>query len=161
MALTKLLIERDANLEEVKDEGYTALMEAAHEIYEEVVKVLIDHGANVNQQTEKTRETALTLACCAGFIDVAKLLIDATADIEKGALIPLMGAAQEEYEKLVDYFIHLNVNVTTVASNGDTALDLTTKPRYARSAQGRPLGRIWNISPRSCEQLDTKIQSNI
>jgi len=60
-----------ANLEEVNDKGYTALMEAVHEGHEEVVKVLIDHDVNVNQQTEETQETALNLACCAGSIDVA------------------------------------------------------------------------------------------
>jgi len=71
VALTKLLIERDANLEEVNDEEYTALIEAAHKGHEAIVKVLIDHDVNVNQQTEETQETALNLACCAGSIDVA------------------------------------------------------------------------------------------
>lgn len=66
--------------------GYTALMEAAREGHEKVVQVLLQHDADVNQQTEETQETALTLACCAGFIDVAKLLIHAGADIEKGWL---------------------------------------------------------------------------
>ena len=72
--LDKLLIEHDANLDEVNDKGYTALMEAVHEGHGKVVKVLIDHDANVNQQIEETQETVLTLACCVGlclFIDVA------------------------------------------------------------------------------------------
>ena len=130
--LAKLLIERGANLEEVNDEGYTALMEAAREGHEKVVKVLIEAGADVNQQTEETQETALTLACCAGFIDVATLLINANADIEKGASTPLMEAAQEGYEKLVDYLIESGAKVTTVATNGDTALDLAAENGHTK-----------------------------
>ena len=32
-------------------------------------------GADMNAQTEETQETALTLACCGGFAEVADLLI--------------------------------------------------------------------------------------
>lgn len=42
-------------------------------------------GANINAQTEETQETALTLACCGGFLEVADFLIKAGADIELGA----------------------------------------------------------------------------
>ena len=51
-------------------------MEAAREGHEDVVQLLVEHGANVNSQTEETQETALTLACCGGFIEVAQYLID-------------------------------------------------------------------------------------
>ena len=133
--LAKLLIDRGANVEEMNDEGYTALMEAAREGHEKVVKVLIDNGADVNQQTEETQETALTLACCAGFIDVARLLIEANADIEKGCSTPLMEAAQEGYEKLVDYLIESGAQVKTVATNSDTALDLAAENGHTKICQ--------------------------
>ena len=133
--LARLLIERGANLEEVNDEGYTALMEAAREGHEKVVQVLLQHEADVNQQTEETQETALTLACCAGFIDVAKLLINAGADIEKGASTPLMEAAQEGYETLVEYLIASGAKVTNVANNGDTALDLAAENGHTKICQ--------------------------
>ena len=42
--LASLLIERDAHLEEVNDEGYTPLMEAAREGHEEMVALLLAHG---------------------------------------------------------------------------------------------------------------------
>ena len=44
LELALLLIERGANLEEVNDEGYTPLMEAAREGHEEMVALLLAHG---------------------------------------------------------------------------------------------------------------------
>ena len=51
-------------------------MEAAREGHEDVVQLLVEHGANVNTQTEETQETALTLACCGGFMEVVQFLIE-------------------------------------------------------------------------------------
>lgn len=62
-------------------------------------------GADINAQTEETQETALTLACCGGFLEVADFLIKAGADIELGASTPLMEAAQEGHLELVRYLI--------------------------------------------------------
>ena len=92
--LAMLLLERGANIEEVNDEGYTPLMEAAREGHEEMVALLLSQGADINAQTEETQETALTLACCGGFLEVADFLIKAGADLELGASTPLMEAAQ-------------------------------------------------------------------
>lgn len=49
-------------------------MEAAREGHEEMVALLLNHGANINAQTEETQETALTLACCGGFLEVGLAL---------------------------------------------------------------------------------------
>lgn len=58
-------------------------------------------GANINAQTEETQETALTLACCGGFLEVADYLIKNGAELELGASTPLMEAAQEGHLDLV------------------------------------------------------------
>uniref|UniRef100_A0A669QGE9 K Homology domain-containing protein n=1 Tax=Phasianus colchicus TaxID=9054 RepID=A0A669QGE9_PHACC len=134
MVNTALLIERGANLEEVNDEGYTPLMEAAREGHEEMVALLLaqgesnEHspfyvsGANINAQTEETQETALTLACCGGFSEVADFLIKAGADIELGCSTPLMEAAQEGHLELVKYLLAAGANVHATTATGDTAL---------------------------------------
>uniref|UniRef100_A0A663MZH7 K Homology domain-containing protein n=1 Tax=Athene cunicularia TaxID=194338 RepID=A0A663MZH7_ATHCN len=142
MVNTALLIERGANLEEVNDEGYTPLMEAAREGHEEMVALLLAqaklkhpncgggehslsypvYGANINAQTEETQETALTLACCGGFSEVADFLIKAGADIELGCSTPLMEAAQEGHLELVKYLLAAGANVHATTATGDTAL---------------------------------------
>lgn len=120
--LAMLLLERGANIEEVNDEGYTPLMEAAREGHEEMVGLLLSQGADINAQTEETLETALTLACCGGFLEVADFLIKAGADISAGANTPLMEAAQEGHLELVKYLIGFDADVNAATTSGDTAL---------------------------------------
>lgn len=120
--LAMLLLERGANIEEVNDEGYTPLMEAAREGHEEMVALLLSQGADINAQTEETLETALTLACCGGFLEVVDFLIKAGADISAGANTPLMEASQEGHLELVKYLIVAGADVNAATSSGDTAL---------------------------------------
>ncbi|XP_050507031.1 ankyrin repeat domain-containing protein 17-like isoform X3 [Diabrotica virgifera virgifera] len=120
--LAMLLIERGANIEEVNDEGYTPLMEAAREGHEEMVHLLLGQGANINAQTDETQETALTLACCGGFMEVADILLKGGADIELGASTPLMEAAQEGHLDLVRFLLENAANFHAQTQTGDTAL---------------------------------------
>ncbi|CAL1532640.1 unnamed protein product [Lymnaea stagnalis] len=120
--LASLLIERGANIEEVNDEGYTPLMEAAREGHEDMVALLLSQGADINAQTEETQETALTLACCGGFLEVADFLLRSGALIELGCSTPLMEAAQEGHLELVSFLLHSGANVEAQTGTGDTAL---------------------------------------
>ena len=84
--------------------------------------VIYFSGANINAQTEETQETALTLACCGGFLEVADYLIKHGADIELGASTPLMEAAQEGHLDLVKFLLENKADVHAQTQTGDTAL---------------------------------------
>jgi ankyrin repeat protein len=69
-----------SNLRETTDaNGYTPLQIAAHFGYEQEVKLLVDHGANLEAKTVRSR-TALGMAILARQLKTIKLLIDLGAD---------------------------------------------------------------------------------
>uniref|UniRef100_A0A8C3QSV3 K Homology domain-containing protein n=1 Tax=Cyanoderma ruficeps TaxID=181631 RepID=A0A8C3QSV3_9PASS len=146
--MVRFLLEAGADQEHKTDEMHTALMEACmvntsvctapcsgrqeflsdswvalslQDGHVEVARLLLDR-ANINAQTEETQETALTLACCGGFSEVADFLIKAGADIELGCSTPLMEAAQEGHLELVKYLLAAGANVHATTATGDTAL---------------------------------------
>ncbi|KAL4716290.1 hypothetical protein ACJJTC_014770 [Scirpophaga incertulas] len=77
----------------VEDRGIKLIFMKCPEGHEEMVALLLGQGASINAQTDETQETALTLACCGGFLEVADFLIKAGADAELGASTPLMEAS--------------------------------------------------------------------
>lgn len=133
--LANLLIEQGADLEERNDEGYTPLMEAAREGHEEMVALLLFHDADINAITEETQETALTLACCGGCIEVARFLIEAGADVNLGASTPLMEASQEGHLELVELLLKSNALVNQCTSSGETALSLASENGHTEVAE--------------------------
>lgn len=58
-------------------------MLAAMNGHTSAVRVLLDHGSDINAQIETNRNTALTLACFQGRHDVVNLLVDRKANIGK------------------------------------------------------------------------------
>ncbi|UJR22944.1 hypothetical protein I4U23_025971 [Adineta vaga] len=133
--LASLLIERGANLEEVNDEGYTPLMEASREGHDDLVNLLVSQGADVNRTTEDTQETALTLACAGGFLDVAKILISHGANVNLGQSTPLMEASQEGHIELVQYLIQNSADVNQTTPAGETALAYACESGHTEVAE--------------------------
>ena len=71
----------DVNVTDEK--GCSALFLATYldeKVSLEAVKILLDHGANVNAQTNTTQQTALMNASDVGNLEVVKLLLEKGAD---------------------------------------------------------------------------------
>lgn len=81
MEKLSLAITQDSKLLDSKDQdGFTVLHLASDRGNIEIVKYLIDAGANLNVQTDEDKETALHLACISEQFEIAKLLIDRGID---------------------------------------------------------------------------------
>ncbi len=114
-----MLIGAGADVNAKNKRGYTALMLATQRGPIEIVKLLIEGGADVNVMSEddpkpKTKKdrvepslvfTALEIASRRGRTEIAKLLIDAGADVNardyKGATA-LMWASNEGHTEIVN-----------------------------------------------------------
>ena len=51
--------------------GFTPLILAATAGHADVVEILLDHGADIEAQSERTKDTPLSLACSGGRYEVS------------------------------------------------------------------------------------------
>ena len=134
------LIEAGADLNLKNNDGLTAIMVAVQEDRPELIKLLVDGGANVNAVTNsKTQTTPLLMAVSEGKIEAVKILCDAGADInavssEKAdALLTAMQkplrflkeSEKKEFQDLVNLLLDLGVSTDHVTNNGATAIFLS------------------------------------
>ena len=109
--------------------GISPLMLAAMNGHSEAVKLLLDHGSDINAQIESNRNTALTLACYQGRHEVVSLLLERRANMEhraKSGLTPLMEAASGGYADVGRVLLDhgADVNAPPVPASRDTALTI-------------------------------------
>lgn len=110
---------------QVEDRGQkndcTPLMEAASAGHVEIIRLLIQHNADVNAQSS-TGNTPLMYACAAGRVDAVKELLAAGANIEdhnENGHTPLMEAASAGYvevakvsqQNFFSFFICNKINI--------------------------------------------------
>jgi hypothetical protein len=127
----------------------TALQEAADRSYIEIVKLLLDHGANVNsanplgtrgeRKCGKPRDfinnsSPLMLAAWNGDMEIASLLVEHGADVNQAAIeidrkgheidgqTPLMYAAEEGNVAMMNMLVSRGARVNQVDAGGITAL---------------------------------------
>ncbi|MFM6122711.1 MAG: ankyrin repeat domain-containing protein, partial [Sphaerospermopsis kisseleviana] len=103
------LLATGANVDGCDRNGTTALMFAANLGYTEIVRSLLDFGANINLPRKTYGLTALMLAASNNQVDIVKLLISKDADInavnEDGSTA-LMAAAQKGHLEIVQILLN-------------------------------------------------------
>lgn len=120
----------DINIDTVNHAGLTALIRAADYGKYDIVKLLIEKGANVNHRTDNGF-TAIIWAAERGHLDIVKLLVENGADINAkstwAAKTPIMAAAERcENIDVISYLITKGANLNEKGAGG-TVLD------YAKS----------------------------
>jgi len=80
LEVVEILLHAGANVEDHNENGHTPLMEAASAGYVNVAKVLLENGAGINTHSNEFKESALTLACYKGHLEMVRFLLAAGAD---------------------------------------------------------------------------------
>ncbi len=108
------------------DDGHTALIEAARNGHTGLVRLLIEHGADVNHTTS-FGTTALIYAAEKGYKEIIELLLAQRAEVnlanEAGATA-LTWAAQRGHKEIAELLIAHGADVNCKTERGNTPLKL-------------------------------------
>jgi ankyrin repeat protein len=127
--MVEVFLKKGAKLELTDvDDGWTALHYASQSGCHEVVKQLIDKGANIEARTN-INETSLHLAAKNNSLDVAELLIDKCANIEaktEKEETALHLAAKNNNLEIVKLLMEKGANIEAKNNENKTAIYLAT-----------------------------------
>ncbi len=122
------LIQKGADVNELDDNQDAPLVIAAYKGYTEIVKVLLEAGANVTAVDPEMKATALHAAAYAGRAEAAKVLIAYKIDIDKqgpyNGYTALHDAIWQNNIETVRALIEAGARLDLKSKDGQTALDL-------------------------------------
>lgn len=114
--------------------GNTALMKASREGKFEIVKELLDAGADIALKNADGN-TALWLACFSENSSIVEILIDAGIEIDTlniNGVTPLMYAASSGKENMVTLLLNAGADVSIKNPDDFTALDLAASAKILK-----------------------------
>jgi ankyrin repeat domain-containing protein 17 len=115
-------------LEDTNENGHTPLMEAASAGYVQCACLLIElGGAGVNTHSNEFKETALTLACYKGHVEMVKFLLEHGADQEHKTdemHTALMEACMDGHVEVAKILIEHNAQVNMPSDSFESPLTL-------------------------------------
>ncbi len=170
-AIAKELIASGANVNAQNKSGYTALIMAAGEGKEDVLKILIKAGADVNAQS-RGGKNALLLAAYMGRTSIVKLLLKAGANpnlVDQYGASPLnttmtsKEGSEKDRIQIAKALIAAKADVNFQDQEGDYALLLAVKTgqkalqKFLTDAGADP--KLKNNRGESAEEIQQKIKS--
>ncbi len=112
--IAKVLVNAGADVNLKSDEGYTPLSNAVSNNKQITVKYLISNGANIGEKNGKLGVSVLHKACMNGNLEIAKILVDAGADVNfksDEGFTPLYVAVQKNHISIVEYLLTKGVSI--------------------------------------------------
>jgi ankyrin repeat protein len=133
-------LEKGAYIDDLFDKGYTALIAASMEGHWNVVKFLLENGAEVDH--DESRVQALHAASHFGHLEVAQLLLDHGASVDYVGNIgldetALHGACEAGHADLVELLLENEANIHARSASGWTPLHFASF--YGRLAAAQVL----------------------
>ena len=127
VAQVKALIQQGVNVNELDGSGDAPLVMAAYEGRNEIVKLLLEAGADVAAVDPGMQATALHAAAYAGRTEAAKLLIAYKIDIDKqgpyNGYTALHDALWQNHIETAKVIIEAGANLTLKSNQGQTPLE--------------------------------------
>lgn len=119
----------------------TPLMIAADEGKENLAKLLVEYGADVNAK-DIVGDTALMWAANGGHLNVVEFLVEHGANVNAAATghicagsTALIYASEKGHVNVVKYLIKHGANINAKNKNGDTALSIAEKNGHTEVAR--------------------------
>ncbi|MGO9122044.1 MAG: TerB N-terminal domain-containing protein [Desulfomonilaceae bacterium] len=125
VAAVQKALRQKADINVKGPDGWTPLMWAAVTGHVEVVRLLLDSGAEVNVAAKKSGDTALILAALKGHTEVVRLLLSKNALVElkhKAGWTALWSAAANGHAKAIELLSEKGADVNTRDNNGFSPL---------------------------------------
>jgi ankyrin repeat protein len=133
-AAVEALIAQGADVNEPDKSGDMPLIMAAYQGYTEIVRLLLESGADVSAVDPGMKATALHAAAYAGHADAARLLIEHGVDVDKqgpyNGYTALHDAIWQNNADVAEVILNAGPDLTLSSHGGETPLE------FARS-QGR------------------------
>ena len=120
----RLFICHVADVNIIDNGGHSGLSVACEHGYDDLVELLVDHGADVNMPSDvHYYKHALICACLSGHVSTVKLLLDRGANVNGiGYGIPLIVACQKGRINIVRLLLERGADVNVVPIDGFTPL---------------------------------------
>ena len=137
--------------------GLTPLRMAAANNQNEIAKLLIKEGANVNIKDEDAY-TPIHYASVNGHVDIVELLLVNNANVNihpENVYTSLHGAASGGHFDVLKLIINKGANLNSRDHTGDTPLDLATHPEN-RNASSKTADLLHKHGGKTGEELKTE-----
>ena len=114
--VVKMLLSKDANLEHKDKKGFNSLLHAASSGHDVIIDLLLEKGAKIEAEVDRTKDTALSLACANGHIKVIDMLLNRGANKEHRNVSdysPLSQAASNGNIEAMELLLHHGAEINS------------------------------------------------